>query len=270
MSNYLDLIGNDNSSFDAKSTLNKAEIDLKASLQPQPIAISCGVNWNKEPLCIFGVGDYSAITGVGKSKKSFLKSALMSVYQGQKDDTMWPGWRSHREEGKMIIDIDTEQSDYHAQRAFRRVAKLSGFVDPLYKAYALRKYQPVERMQIIEEIIERYGSKIGLMCIDGYADLITDTNDADQSANLVQKLMTWTDEHKFHITGILHTNPSGDKMRGHLGSDVSRKASTVLKVTAHETDRRRSKVEHVLARDEALDHFEIEINNNGLPMVVPF
>ena len=268
MSKYLEIL-DDKDVFDAKINLDSAEINVRADLKPQPIAISCGKTWdNIHDNCIFGVGDYSAITGVGKSKKSFVKSALMAVYQGLKDDSLWPGWKTHREKGKMIIDIDTEQSDFHAQRTFRRVSQMAGYIDPLYKAFALRRYMPTERMQIVEEIVEKYGSRIGLMCIDGYADLITDTNDAEQSANLVQKLMSWTDKYQFHITGVLHTNPSGDKMRGHLGSDVSRKASTVLKVTANQEDKRRSKIQHVLSRDESIDDFEIEIIN-GLPIIVP-
>lgn len=253
--------------FDPLEAAKKSRVNLDKALQPQPILVSCGKDWTGNPLCVLGQGDYSAITGVGKSKKSFVKSAIIAIYQGCKDDSLWLGWKSHRDPDKLIIDIDTEQSDFHAQRTFRRVERMAGWRDDRYLAFALRKYSPSERMQIVEEIVDKYGSRIGLMSIDGYADLITDTNDNDQSSRLVQQLMTWTDTYQFHITGILHTNPSGDKMRGHLGSDVSRKASTVIRVTANEDNFKISKVEHVLARDEAIDDFEIIIES-GIPKIL--
>ncbi len=263
-SNYLKILEEGDSTFDTRSAIREAKIDLKSNIKPQPIIISCGEDWNGMPICIFGQGDYSAITGVGKSKKSFFKSAVIAIYQGMKDDEIFPGWKSHRDPNKLIIDIDTEQSDYHAQRAFRRVRELTGWDDQNYHAFALRKYMPSERLQIVEEIVESYRDRIGLISIDGYADLIDDTNDNIESMRLVQKLMTWTDKYQFHITGILHTNPIGDKMRGHLGSDISRKASTVIKVTADNDHKNYSKVEHVLARDESISSFFLKVNR-GLP-----
>ena len=265
MSDYLKILEGGDNTFDARSALKSSKIDLKSNVRPQPISLSCGTDWNGMPICVFGQGDYSAITGVGKSKKSFFKSAIIAIYQGLRDDTLFPGWKSHRDPNKLIIDIDTEQSDFHAQRAFRRVRELAGWEDENYHAFALRKHTPQERMQMVEAIVETYGSRIGLMCIDGYADLIMDTNDNRESMELVQKLMRWTDEYQFHITGILHTNPSGDKMRGHLGSDVSRKASTVIKLTADNDYRGYSKVQHVLARDESIDDFWLKIER-GLPV----
>lgn len=263
---YLDLIEKPEAGFDSKAAERDSLIDLKKPIVPQPVLVSYGQDWAGQPLCVLGGGDYSAITGIGKSKKSFVKSALVAIYQGSKNE-VWPGWKSHRDKGKLIIDIDTEQSDYHAQRAFRRVATMAGWEDPLYRPYALRKYTPAERMNVVEEIVDRYGSKIGLMSIDGYADLIKDPNDNIESSELVQKLMTWTDKYQFHIMGILHTNPDGLKMRGHLGSDVSRKASTAIKVTANQDNLSQSRVEHVLARDEAFMPFEIEIRQ-GIPYIV--
>lgn len=261
-----EIIENDNlPQFDVKEALKASRIDLDEVVQPQPILLSHGQDYAGNPLCIFGEGDYSVISGVGNSKKTFLKTALIASYIGGQTNFGW--FKSHMGyDKKMVIDIDTEQSDSRTQIVFRRIEQMVGNRYPHYHCFKLRKYSPAERMMIIEEIIEMYGNKIGLISIDGYADLIDDTNDNVQSAQLAQRVMTWTDNYKFHVTGILHENPDGRKMRGHLGSEMSRKASTIFSVIADPDEDNVSKVYHTKSRDEKIVPFEFEIIN-GLPYV---
>ncbi len=250
--------------FDVEQAHRDSFVDLRKDIKPQPILLSYGEDWSGHPLCIFGEGDYSVITGISKSKKSFIKSALMALYIGGNSETYFSGFRSHRRDDMYVIDFDTEQSDFHAKRTFDRVRKMVGEHYNFYRPYALRKYLPHERMEIIAHVIEKYGKNIGLIAIDGYADLIKDTNDNVESAELAQQIMSWTDEYQFHITGVLHTNPDGSKMRGHLGSEVGRKAQTVLKVESHPEILSQGKVTHDVSRDQNFGSFEFEINQ-GLP-----
>ena len=83
----------------------------------------------------------------------------------------------------------------------------------------------------------------------------------------LQKLLTWTDKYKFHITGVLHKNPNGAKMIGHIGSLIERKASSIISLAKSEEDKKKSLVVHERARDEEFNEFEIEINM-GLPYKV--
>ena len=266
MGKYTDIISEaDLGKFDIHQALKDSRIDLDEAYQPQPILLSYGQDYAGNPLCVFGEGDYSVISGVGNSKKTFLKTALMASYIG--GQTNFGYFKSHMREKKMVIDIDTEQSDSRTQIVFRRIEQMVGIRYPYYHCFKLRKYSPQERMMIIEEIIEMYGDKIGLISIDGYADLIDDTNDNVQSAQLAQSVMTWTDKYKFHVTGILHENPDGRKMRGHLGSEMSRKASTIFSVIADPDRDNVSKVYHTKSRDEKIQPFEFEILN-GRPYMV--
>ena len=78
-------------------------------------------------------------------------------------------------------------------------------------------------------------------------------------ANLLLKLTT---QYDCHILTALHTNPGSDKARGHIGSEIMRKAETVIKVTK---DGEVSKVEATYCRDIEFQEFVFGIGFDGLP-----
>lgn len=256
LSKAVEVVGEE---FDVNKALKEDFVDLDAPDKEVPILLSYGQDWTGAPLCIFGEGDYSVITGVGNSKKSFLKTALISSYIG--GQTNFGHFQSHRTEDKIVLDIDTEMSERQAKNSFRRVERLVGHRYKNYYPYKLRRRSYTEMLAEIETLIERHGSKLGLVSIDGYADLVSDTNDNVESALLAKKIMGWTDKYQIHITGILHENPNGGKMRGHLGSEMSRKASTILKVEASATVDNESRVFHSKSRDEKFKKFDIYIQD---------
>jgi hypothetical protein len=257
-----DILNEQTNSFDVAKALKDCTVDLNDNPMPEPCLLSYGESFDGTPLCIFGEGDYSVISGVGGVRKSFLKTALIAKYIGGQSD--FGGFGSHMQDKRMVIDIDTEQSVYRTQLVFRRVERMVGHRYPHYHCFRLRKHSPEERVAIIEAIIEKYGNRIGLLSIDGYADLINDTNDNVESAKLAQKVMSWTDNYTFHVTGILHENPDGRKMRGHLGSEMSRKASTILSVS-QDDDPDLSLVYHTKSRDEKFSPFLFGVSE-GLPV----
>lgn len=244
--------------------IRNSRIDLKADLKPQPIVLSYGVDWNGEPLCVMGEGDYSVISGLSKSKKSFFKSMVVSSYISEKEPTDMTPLRSHRDGDKIVLDIDTEQSDFHAQRTFRRTRLMTGVDYPYHYCYSLRGYEPKERLNLLETMIEQYKDRIGLICLDGYIDFVERFNDEDESRQFLQKILKWTDDYQFHITGVLHKNPDGGKMIGHIGSLVERKASTIISLSKVQDKKDQSLVVHERGRDMEFDDFLIEINQ-GLP-----
>lgn len=251
--------------FDSTKGLKKSILNLNRPIGIQPIAISYGQDWSGAPLCIMGQGDYSVITGVSKSRKSFFKSAMMANYIGLMDDGQWPHWKTHREGQKIVIDIDTEQSPHHAQKSFRRVEQLVGGPYKRYFPFSWRRYQPKERLEMLEQLIDRFKDEIGLISIDGYIDLVDDYMDSIEAQALAQKLLTWTDKYKMHITGILHLNPNGEKMIGHMGSTFQRKAGTIIRCSLDPNDMKHSIIEHGAARDEKFDSFSMRIDR-GLPV----
>lgn len=94
------------------------------------------------------------------------------------------------------------------------------------------------------------------------ADLCNDPNDLHESEALVCELMRWSCEYDNHILCVLHSNPGGDKARGHLGSALLRKSETVMLVKA---DGDTSVVSPQYCRNEPFTEFAFRINAEVLP-----
>lgn len=125
---------------------------------------------------------------------------------------------------------------------------------------ALRELTPDQRKDATGEILRRY--KPDLLILDGVADLCNDPNDLHESEALVCELMRWSCEYDNHILCVLHSNPGGDKARGHLGSALLRKSETVMLVKA---DGDTSIVSPQYCRNEPFTEFAFQINASGLP-----
>lgn len=245
-------------------------IDPSEEIKTQPVAISIGESiykGNSYPVPFGSYGDFSCIVGASKSRKTFLKSMVIAAYIGGNSNLLIPSFKGHDSKDKYVLEFDTEQSNFHTQRVVRRVCDMVGAVHEQYKTFALRKYQPKERMQFIEWIVNEseYKGKIGLMSIDGYVDLVTDFNSLEQSTGLQENLLTWTQTGNFHCTGILHKNFGTSKPVGHLGSAILKKAETVVFVEK-EDEYTVCKCEY--SRNLPFDEFKFGVNENWLPYEV--
>ena len=111
--------------------------------------------------------------------------------------------------------------------------------------------------------ISTFGAnKSPLLILDGVADLCNDPNDLHESEALTCELMRWSSEYDNHILCVLHSNPGGEKARGHLGSALLRKSETVMLVKA---DGDTSVVSPQYCRNEPFTEFAFQINASGLP-----
>lgn len=94
-----------------------------------------------------------------------------------------------------------------------------------------------ERLSLIFESMDNYYYQFGgihLVVIDGIADLIASVNDEASSVQLIEELFRMSAIYKTCIVCVLHMTPSGMKLRGHLGSEVQRKAAGILLVEKEE------------------------------------
>ena len=71
---------------------------------------------------------------------------------------------------------------------------------------------------------------IHLVVIDGVADLIDGVNDEESAVALIDELFRLAGIYKTVIICVLHLSPSGYKLRGHLGSEIQRKAAGILSI----------------------------------------
>jgi hypothetical protein len=213
-----------------------AFVDVKKKIEHPPVAVSMGThsyNGRQFPVPFGTYGNFSCIVGASKSKKTFLKSLIMASYIGGNSTQYASRIKSHREREMFVIDLDTEQSAWHAQNVFKRTMRMVGCEDyEFYKPFALRPYDPKQRLEFIEWLIyeSEMRDNIGLVGIDGLADLVDDFNDLKESQRAIQKVMKWTDDKQFHLTTILHSNYGSSKAVGHIGSSMLKKAETVCSV----------------------------------------
>lgn len=247
-------------------------ISVDEILKPQPVAISIGHSEYKGttyPIPMGSYGDFSCIVGASKAKKSFFKSMLIAGYIGGNSNMFAEDIKGHRTSDKYVIDIDTEQSEYHSQRVFKRVVELVGVNPSFYKPFSLRKLSANERFEFIDWLFTQspYVGNIGLVSIDGIADLVNDVNDLEASNKVAQKLLEWSAKENCHIITVLHRNFGTKKPTGHLGSSVLKKAETVVFV---EKENELTLVNPEYTRNQPFEPFAFGVNSDWLPYVVDY
>ena len=202
------------------------------------------------------------VVGAAKSRKTFCVSAMVGAYLCA-DEYM--NMSSPADAGN-VLWIDTEQSIYHAARVARRVCRIAGLPTnqktERFRMLCFREYTPDRRRELTNKAIRLY--KPALVVVDGAADLILDVNDSSESAKLATMFMDITKELDNHIITVLHTNPGGDRPRGHLGTCLLNKAQALFLVRA---DGDISTVSVERCRDIAVDDFAFAVNKEGLPVL---
>ena len=242
-------------------------VDVTKKLPFPPVAISIGehtIKGNTYPTPFGTYGNFSAIVGPSKSKKTFLKSLLLSRYLGGNSNIFSTSIKGHNK-NKIVVDIDTEQSLWHSQNVFKRVSEMVGSTEN-YKPYSLRSLGHTERLELIEFLIyeSEFRNDIGVIAIDGIADLIQDFNNLVECEMVVQKLMKWTSERNIHIITIIHQNSTTSKATGHLGSFILKKAETVCNVKNVEES---VNVTFNYTRGYPISEFQFQINSDGYPYI---
>jgi len=260
--------------FNYEETYNRCLVDLSEELKKPPTAMGIGYNEYKGKEYLnntFTYGEFSAIVAGSKNKKTFKKSALIAAYIGGGSTNFFPNLVSCRQGDKHILDFDTEQGDFYAQRAFRRVADMVGTTYEHYYPFGIEGLEPAERVEFIDKVLKdpRHRGKVGWMSIDGLLDLLDNENDIAESSNVLKHLMRWKKESFMHINIIIHKNSTSNKATGHLGSKIQRKCETIilLEDTDQDPDNRNSpiKVQQTYSRGASFDTYYFDLDDETLP-----
>ena len=201
-------------------------IDLDEEIQLPPVALSFGTHeiYNKDgqkethetPIGTYG--NFSFIQAPPKTKKTFLISLLTSIYLSG-SNRFGSRIKGHRV-NKNVYYFDTEQGRWHVQNVCNRVMKMTNdkYKDN-FKTFGLRALGFDTRIDLIEyQLAEAKENSIGLVIIDGIADLVSDVNNIAESNLCVQKIMEWSSKYNCHIITVIHSNFGSHKPTGHLGS----------------------------------------------------
>jgi hypothetical protein len=255
---------------DYKEILSNALVSVTDIIEASPVCIEFIENneyLSNDKKVIATLGDISLFIGKAKQGKTFaVTMALAAAESGQ----LFQGKiLSILPEGKKtIILFDTEQSRFYVQKGLKRICTLLNISEPVnLTVYCLRKYNPQERSDIIEYAICNTPN-LGLVVIDGIRDLIMDINSSEESTIMASKLLKWSDESMIHIINILHTNKGDNNARGHIGTELTNKAQTVLSVAKTKDDDPMAVIKPEYCRDRDFEPFGFKIDIDGLPFIV--
>ena len=203
----------------------------------------------------------SAWTGMAKSRKTFALTMVVSSMLAGSD--IYGQFKSYNR--CRVLWIDTEQSPYDVQKVVRRTVKMSGSEDSLFM-YGLRPLSPAERIMMIDQALKNH--ECDVLVIDGARDLLTDINNAEQSTEIVTKLMKWSYDYNIHVATVVHSSYGSSKVRGHIGSELENKAETVIKVQVNEDDKERSDIIEIRGRGKGFGDIGFKVNDDGIPEVI--
>ena len=267
----------DNDAVQLLMELYETELKVNASEKiphPEPI-LSLGTKKYETkdgiieyPLALGTKGNFSFVQAPPKSKKTFFISLLSAVYMKGNLDSFGGDLKGHRKNNN-LIHFDTEQSLFHCQMVFKRPLDMTNIDMSKYHTYALRQLDFKERIQFIEYVLynKLEATDIGLVIIDGIADLCSDVNNIEESNAVVQKLMKWTKELNCHILTVIHSNFGTDKPTGHLGSFLEKKAETQIQLELNTVNKHLVTVSCKRSRNAPFENFSFKVNNFGLPQV---
>lgn len=174
--------------------------------------------------------------GIKSGKTTVVGAFLGAIMNGGRHgcgDTL--GFSGENEAGHAVLHFDTEQSRYDHDRMNRIALTRAGLEAPpsWYRSFCLTDLSQANRDVAIETAIaDAVGEFGGIFAIvlDGVADICRDPNNPEEAFALVDKLHAAAIKYDCAIIAVIHENPGSEKTRGHLGSQLARKAETNLRL----------------------------------------
>ena len=206
------------------------------------------------------------ISGKAKVGKSFLMTLINSIVLKKGEMGVL---ESYLPKGKdKILYFDTEQSLYHVSLMLNRVKKIveERKMDNLLM-YAFDSLRTDDRYEYVKFLINNIEG-VGLVIIDGVADLVKSVNDEVMAVDLADTLRRLATERDVAIGYVLHQNPSDNvKMRGHLGTVLMNKSETVIQISTSKEDESVKLVDTLQTRNKKPENWSFEIID-GQPVIM--
>lgn len=212
-------------------------------------------------------GNVCAISAEKKAGKTWFSMAMCAAYlKGE-----YLGLKSRHEGGKVLY-FDTEQDEGDGQRIQRRVHFACGWDFEMdndrFIIYHLREINAEERREFVNWAIGYYNAQ--LVIVDGIRDLLSDFNDLEQSAAVIQDFMRLSSQVNCCIWAILHVNPNSEKMRGHLGTELGNKVADILYMTKKKDPNNEDNTTYKMEETDARSHKDINSITFRINDAVPY
>lgn len=226
---FLDLL--DTLYSDTMTMLKSCEIDFNNPPEKAQEIISAGdvpLGTQGNILCITG--------GEGTGKSNYVAALVAGSIRPENSQVDTLGINVYpNTQNKAVLLYDTEQSEVQLFKNVSNLlkrAKRSEKPDE-FKAFCLTGMSRKERLQAIVQSMDKFHYQYGgirLVVIDGIADLVHSANDEVESLRVVDELYRLAGIYQTCIICVLHYVPNGLKLRGHLGSELQRKAAAILSI----------------------------------------
>lgn len=187
-------------------------------------------------------GNLTTLYGLPKAGKSAVVGAMIAssmAVEGSEGNCLT--WWSENPERKPVLHFCSEHSrdDYHF--FIRRILARAGRTEcpGWFYTYQLLGLSAKETLDFIKHAVEevaKNSTKFHSIFTDGPADAVENSNDIEQSNQYTSWANTVAGIYDCPMIGVLHLNPSGDKGRGHLGSQLERKSESNLIIDKDKDD----------------------------------
>jgi hypothetical protein len=177
-------------------------------------------------------------SGVHKSRvaENICASFIMNSIQ-----TSHLGFLRNQEEPIDVLYADTERNlSYQLPAAIQKICNLAGFyiqsgqsMPDNFHFTSLIEIERQDRFQALEAFIRHKRNQIPghlVVVLDVITDCVVDFNRPDGSLQLIDMMNRMINQSNCSFLCVIHENPGSDKARGHLGTEIMNKASTVLQV----------------------------------------
>ena len=205
----------------------------------------------KDEVCLFigneipvaARGNLTVLQGKSKVGKSAVIAAILGA--AQRGNIAAPGdclqFRWEGVDDGLIVHFDTEQSLFDWHSLVNRGVKRSGLAAVSERLFSIPcvQFSRSERLELLRQFLADLSQgkrQVALVLLDGVADLCKATNDEEEALELVSVIHGLSQKYNCSIVCVLHENPSSDqgKTRGHLGSELNRKAFANLRIDKDE------------------------------------
>lgn len=193
------------------------------------------------------VGTFGSITVIEAAAKQGKSAVCGAIYASainpniSDEDSL--GFHVELPEDKSrVLYFDTEQSSLETWTSWQRAVSRAGYEqgaqlpEHIEESHICMTNIPSysDRRELILWLIENTDA-LGLVIIDGIADLVSGVNEEKESNELLDRIRHLASTKSVCIFLTVHLNPSAQgqntKARGHLGSELMRRVKTRLRIT---------------------------------------
>ena len=219
-----------------------ATCEFDETREPPPLRPIFSLSVDGQLLPISTPGNITALIAQAKAGKTAFLTAMLAATMA--DPTVDADFLSvvsaPNPDGGAVLYFDTEQSRddfWHITRRAMRRAGAQHRPEWLH-SYCLTGLAVAEAKacvwQAVVDAYVRHG-RIHAIFVDGVADLVLDVNSAEECNGFLAELHALAIRFDCPIVTVLHLNPQSgkggfEKARGHLGSQLERKAETNLRI----------------------------------------